>query len=50
MIISEKKTKSMIFNFTNKYQFHARLQLKGHNVEVVDKMKILGTTLTNKFN
>ena len=47
MIISEKKTKSMIINFTRQYQFHARLQLKGENIEVVDKIKILGTTLTN---
>jgi hypothetical protein len=47
MIISEKKTKSMIVNFTNNYQFHTRLQLKGHAIEVVDKIKILGTTRTN---
>ena len=50
MIISKKKTKSLIVNFTNNYQFHTRLQLKGHNIEVVDKMKILGTTLTNNFS
>ena len=28
MIISAKKTKSMIINFTNNFQFHTRLQLK----------------------
>ena len=50
MIISEKKTKSMIVNFTNNYQFHARLQLKGHNIEVVDNIKSLGTILTNSFS
>ena len=32
MIISEKKTKSMIVNFTEKFQFHTRLQLKNKNV------------------
>ena len=36
MIISEKKTKAMIFNFTDKFQFTTRLQLKDKNVEVVD--------------
>ena len=28
MIVSEKKTKTMIVNFTDRYQFHTRLQLK----------------------
>ena len=40
MVISEKKTKAMIVNFTDNHQFHTRLQLKGQNVEVVPKMKI----------
>ena len=43
MIISEKKTKAMVFNFTENYKFSTRLQLKGQNIELVDKMKILGT-------
>ena len=43
MIISEKKTKAMLFNFTDKYQFTTRLNLKGTNIQIVDKMKILGT-------
>jgi hypothetical protein len=38
MIISEKKTKSMIINFTNNYQFHTRLTLNIQNIEVVDKI------------
>ena len=29
MIITEKKTKAMIVNFTNNHQFHTKLQLKG---------------------
>ena len=32
MIISEKKTKAMIINFTDKFQFTTRLQLKDNNV------------------
>ena len=50
MILSEKKTKAMIINFTDKYQFHTRLKLKGQNVEIVDQMKILGTIITNKLS
>ena len=50
MVISEKKTKSMIINFTDKYQFQTRLKLNTHNIEVVDKMKILGTTFTKDLS
>ena len=50
MIISEKKTKAMIVNFTDNHQFHTRLQLKGQNVEVVPKMKIMGTVITNTLD
>ena len=50
MVISEKKTKAMIFNFTNKFQFTTRLQLKGKNVEVVDQMRILGTVVKSDLS
>ena len=50
MVISEKKTKAMIFNFTENYQFTTRLELKGKNIEVVDNMKILGTIVDNKLS
>jgi hypothetical protein len=50
MVILGKKTKSMVINFTKKYQFQPRLKLNGQNVEVVDKMKILGTILTNSLS
>ena len=35
MIINEAKTKAMIFNFTENYQFSTRLSLKGKNVEII---------------
>ena len=47
MEISAKKTKAMLVNFTDNRQFHTRMKLKGQNVELVDKMKILGTVITN---
>ena len=49
MIISKPKTKAMIINFTHNYQFNTRLKLKGENIEVVDKMKILGTIVNNEL-
>ena len=49
MIISQKKTKAMIINHTDNYQFSTRLQLKRGNIEIVDKMKILGTIVTNQL-
>ena len=50
MEISSKKTKAMIINFTDNYQFTTRLQLHNRNIEVVDQMKILGTIVTNKLS
>ena len=49
MILNEKKTKSMIINFSTKKQFTTRLQLHDKNVEIVDHMKILGTIITDKL-
>ena len=50
MIISEKKTKAMIFNFTQNHQFTTRLEVKDHTIEIVDKMKILGTVIRNDLS
>ena len=37
MLINEKKTKNLIFNFTEKYQFSTRLLLNGSIVEILEK-------------
>ena len=50
MVISEKKTKAMVINFTEKYQFQPRLKLNKNNIEVVEKMKILGTIISDKLS
>ena len=47
MIVSQQKTKAMVINFTDKYQFSTRLQLKGENIQIVDKMKILGSIVND---
>ena len=47
MVINQKKTKTMIFNFTEKYQFTTRLKLKNENVEVINSTRLLGTILSD---
>ena len=50
MQLNQAKTKAMIVNYTEKYQFTSRLELKGQNIEIVENMKILGVTNTNKLD
>ena len=47
MKINAKKTKLMIFNFTEKSQFTTRLKLKNENVEEIDSIRLLGTIISN---
>jgi hypothetical protein len=50
MKINQKKTKAMVFNFTNDFKFTTRLQLRGENVEIVNQMKILGTIINQNLS
>ena len=45
MLVNAQKTKSMIFNFTNDYQFTTRLKLEDHQLEVINHTKLLGTII-----
>ena len=47
MVLNEKKTKVMIFNFTDNYQFTTKLSLNNANLEIVKKTKLLGVILTD---
>ena len=47
MLINAQKTDFMIFNFTDKYQFTARLELDGQVLQEVQEKKLLGTYITN---
>ena len=47
MILNQKKTKVMLFNFTNNYQFSTRLTLQNENLEIVDRAKLLGVIISN---
>ena len=46
-MINGKKTKTMIFNFTENFKFTTRLKLKSENVEVINNTKLLGTIITD---
>ena len=50
MMINEKKTKCMIFNFTDKYQFTTRLRINNEPIEVIDSTKLLGIIITNNLS
>ena len=45
MLVNAQKTKSMIFNFTNDYQFTTRMKLEDHQLEVINHTKLLGTII-----
>ena len=50
MKINEKKTKTMIFNYTKKHQFTTRLEMNGEKLEVIDSTRLLGTIITNNLS
>ena len=47
MQLNENKTKAIIFNFTNNYQFSTRLYLQETLLEIVNQTKLLGTIITS---
>ena len=47
MMINGKKTKTMIFNFTDNFQFMTRLKLKDENVEVLNSTRLLANILSH---
>ena len=47
MLINTKKTNTMVFNFTKKYQFSPRLCIKGDQLEVIEKTRLLGTIISS---
>ena len=47
MMVNEKKTKTMIFNYTNNYQFTTRLSINDKPIEVINSTRLLGTIITD---
>ena len=50
MMLNEKKTKKLIFNFTDKYQFSTRLRLNDEIVENLESTKLLGTIISHNLS
>ena len=50
MKINEKKTKFMIFNFTQNYQFSTRLKIKKQPIEMIEHTRLLGTVVQNNLS
>ena len=46
-MINGKKTKTMIFNFTDNFKFTTRLKLENENVEVISNTRLLGTIISD---
>ena len=47
MMINGKKTKTLIFNYTDNYQFTTRLTIDDEQIDVIDSTRLLGTIITN---
>ena len=47
MVLNEKKTKNIIFNFSKENQFSTKLMLKNEPLEVVNETKLLGVYITS---
>ena len=47
MMLNEKKTKYMIFNYSKKNQFTSNIKLKGEKLDEVEETKLLGLIITN---
>ena len=45
MKLNQEKSKVMIFNFTNNYQFSTRLKMENSNLEIIKSTKLLGTII-----
>ena len=49
MVLNEKKTKVMVFNFTDNHQFSTRIKLNDENLEIVKYAKLLGVIISDNL-
>ena len=47
IVLNERKSNSMIFNFSKSHQFTTNLKLKGESLEVLNETKLLGTIISS---
>ena len=50
MVRNHKKTKLMVFNYTDNYQFSTRLQLNNENLEIVKYARLLGVIISDNLS
>ena len=50
MALNISKTKYMVVNFTNKFQFNTRLELENSLLEEVSECRLLGLTFNNQLS
>ena len=50
MTINEKKLKTILFNFTDNYQFMTRLKINDKPIEVINNTKLLGLIISNDLS
>ena len=49
MLLNKMKTKYMVVNFTNKYNFHTRISLEGELLEELQECRLLGVEINNQL-
>ena len=49
-MINEKKTKTMIFNYTENYQCTTRLKINNEPIDVINSTRLLGTIISNDLS
>ena len=47
IVLNQKKTKVMLFNFTENHKFITSLKLNGETLDVVQQAKLLGVIISN---
>ena len=50
MMLNKDKTKCMLFNYTNDFQFSTRMSIEDTRTEVVNETKLLGVLINNKLS
>ena len=48
--LNSKKTKYMIINYTNNYQFNTRISLEGNILDCIDQIRLLGVEIRDDLS
>ena len=49
-LLNKKKSNAMLFNFTNKFQFTARIKMEDDVIELIKETKLLGVIVNDRLN